>query len=100
MSASVSNLVKISEGLHKFYVHHPDSMWMDHYSYSIDKHGVLELSIYLNDSNDVDRTLCVTKQVPVSDNILIECVSEKYWTCFYIIMDDVFERNDLIWEDL
>lgn len=100
MSASVSNLVKISEGLHKFYVHHPDSMWMDHHSYSIDKHGVLKLYVYLTDSDDVDRTVCVTKQLPVPDNILIECVSEKYWTCFYIIIDDVFERNNLIWEDL
>lgn len=98
---SVSNLVKLNSNLYKFYVSF-DCMWSGDYSYSMDdQNGVLTLYLWLTEDSTEDPITIVKDLSEVKDcDFIIHKVPEKYVDCFYIIVDDLFDRSNLTWEDV
>lgn len=95
---SVSKLIKLSDKLYKCYVHHPEVMWLSNFSYGDIEGKILDICAYSDEDTELPYLSFTLTGLDFTNEVVHMC-SEKYCTCFYIILDDMFNRDNVEWND-
>lgn len=95
---SVSKLIKLSDKLYKCYVHHPEVMWLSNFSYGNIGGEILDIYAYSDEDAELPYLSFTLTGLDVTDAVMHMC-SEKYCTCFYIILDDMFNKDNVEWNN-